>query len=73
VHLHEGAAESRDRLADDQRVHFARSLVRIDGLCICDEASDVLVLPQALVAAFKFKGKVGMFRWQLYQEAKLIF
>ena len=45
----------------------------IDGLCICDEASDVLVLPQALVAAFKYKGKVGMFRWQLYQEAKLIF
>src|SRR5262249_61457184 len=45
--LDEGA-ETRDRLADDQCIHLARSLVGIDRLRVRDEASHVLVQQDAV-------------------------
>src|SRR6266542_3711998 len=47
--LHE-RADARDRLADDQVLHLVRAFVRIQRLCVGEEARDVVVGDDAVAA-----------------------
>ena len=42
LYLYKGA-QSGDRFADDQRVHFAGALIRINGFSVGDKAANMIV------------------------------
>jgi hypothetical protein len=46
VLLHKGA-ETRDGPAHDERVHFARAFVGVNGLCIGHEAPHLVLLAES--------------------------
>src|SRR6516165_2545611 len=48
-YLHKGA-QSGDRFADDQRVHFAGALIRINGFGVGDKAANMIVQENAVAA-----------------------